>query len=110
VATATIERHLTAQEIRDEWQRTCRLPEGERLTARLALGERVAEKGEALFDRYGLPYLKSHPDKWIAIDDNGQVLIADTSLELNDLIGKSFEPGSYVKRRLNDARGHRIGL
>ena len=110
MATAIAGRYITAREIREEWERTNQLPRGDRLAARIGLGERVTKRDDALFERFGLPYLESHPDQWIAINEQGKVLLAESSLALNDLVSKFFEPGSFVKRRLNEARGHRMGL
>ena len=110
MATAIAERHISAREFCDEWQRLRRLNSLEADLAREVLMQRVDKRDEALFERYGRTYLESDYGKWIAIDESGRVLIAPTASEVGHLATQEFEPGSFAVRRLNEIGGHRMGF
>jgi len=73
------------------------------------LRERLGRRNEYLFERYGRPYLKSHPDQWIAISPDGRVLIRARSGELAHDARLEFGSADFASRRLNEKEpGHRF--
>ena len=72
------------------------------------LYRRVDERDDYLFERYGRPYIESHPGKWIAISLEGEVIIRDTAGELSWAAREKFGGGNFSKRKLADFPGHQI--
>jgi len=70
---------------------------------------RVAERDDALMERYGRSYLASHYGKWIAISLDGQVLIRDTASELAWAAREAFGGGNFAVQKLADFPGHELG-
>jgi hypothetical protein len=73
-----------------------------------ALVRRVLERDDSLFERYGKPYLETHPGKWIAISLGGEVLVGDTAGEVIWEATETFGAGNFAMRKLADFPGHRI--
>src|SRR5947199_109196 len=72
------------------------------------LNRRVMERNEALWDRYGKQYLRSHPGKWIAISLDGEVLIRDQAGKVMWDGDGRFGPGNFAVWKLAEFRGHEL--
>ncbi len=71
-----------------------------------ALRERVIARDNYLFERYGKPYLHSHPGKWIAISLDGRTLFRDTAGEASWAADEEFGIGNHTLRKLAEFPGH----
>jgi hypothetical protein len=107
---AVSDRPITAKEFRDEWQRLRRLNSLEANLAREMLMERVFQRDEALFEKFGRTYMDTHYGDWIAIHEDGRIILAKTATEAGRQATETFEPGSFAVRRLNEIGGHQMGF
>src|SRR5262249_17902699 len=69
---------------------------------------RIVARDDHLYERYGKPYLQSHPGKWIAIALDGQVIIRDTAGEVSWAARAAFGGGNFAKRKLAAFPGHEL--
>jgi len=74
------------------------------------LRSRVRSRDDYLFERYGRPYLNSHPGQWIAIALDGRVLTRQTAGEAGWAASEAFGPGNFTIRKLAESPGHAVGL
>ena len=71
--------------------------------------ERLGRRNDALFERYGRPYLTTHPDQWIAIAPDGRVLIRERASDLVWDARETFGNADFASRKLNeDTPGYRL--
>jgi hypothetical protein len=56
----------------------------------------LLEQSDALYERYGKPFEKTHQGKFIAISPAGETLIADTVMELMQQAKESLGPGNFI--------------
>jgi len=72
------------------------------------LWRRVDERDDYLFERYGRPYMETHPGKWIAISLEGEVFLGDTATEVTWRATERVGRGNYSKRKLTASGGHEL--
>jgi hypothetical protein len=99
---------ITAEEIGQEWQRLHSLPLLIDSPEYEELFHRINERDESLYDRYGRPYIKTHPGKWIAIATDGRVLLRDSAGELGWAADEEFGIGNYASRKLAPFPGYEL--
>lgn len=70
------------------------------------LFSRLVERDEALFERHGRAYLTTHPDQWIAISLQGEVIVCKRLVELLRESNRRFGAGNAAIRRLSLEPGY----
>jgi hypothetical protein len=56
----------------------------------------LLEQSDALYERYGKPFEKTHRGKYVAISQAGKTLIADTVFELIQEAKTVLGPGNFI--------------
>ena len=104
------QRWITGEEIGHENQRLIEAgvpddaPEFQQLIAR------ILARDDYLYEKHGRSYRDTHPDQWIAISLDGEVIIRDTAGAVTWAASEAFGDGNYSKRRLADFTGHELLL
>jgi hypothetical protein len=73
-----------------------------------ALIERVVERDNHLYERYGKPLMAEHRGKWIAIALDGETILGDSVSEVHWEACERFGSGGFSLRRLAEFPGHEI--
>ncbi len=99
---------ITGDEYVREWHRlhSARVPFEDPEFQRL--WRRLVERDEALVRRFAMPYFDTHPDKWAAVSEAGQVLIRDAPWEAARDATEQFGEGRFAIRQLSENGGHRM--
>ena len=92
---------ITPEEFRSEWRR---LREARLLVDTpevTELLERVGQRDDALFEKYGRPLVDANENKWVAISLDGETLIRDASWQAHRDGEARFGPCAFALRKLN---------
>lgn len=54
------------------------------------------DKGLSLYERYGKPLEETHQGQYIAISEEGKVLLGNSLVELMQRAKATFGPGSFI--------------
>lgn len=101
---------ITGQDVGHERRRLLAMGLSDDSPEMAELWRRMDERDEYLFERYGRPFLETHPGEWIAISLDGEVFLADTAGEVVWLATERVGRGNFCSRKLGPIPGHRIGL
>jgi hypothetical protein len=67
---------------------------------------RLSERDEQLFDQHGRSYLGTHPEQWIAISLNGEVIVRERLVDLLRESNRRFGAGNAAIRKLSNEPGY----
>jgi hypothetical protein len=56
----------------------------------------LLEESDALYERYGKPYEKTHRGKYIAISKDGKTLIGESVFQLMEEAKAALGPGNFI--------------
>src|SRR5579862_4248509 len=99
---------ITGEEFNRERRRLIDAGVPDRAPEFQALYERLGERDDYLYERFGKPYLESHPGQWIAISADGEVIIHPDPVEVMRESRRRFGPGNASLRRLADPPGFQL--
>jgi hypothetical protein len=71
-----------------------------------AFFDRIRARDDFLYEKFGKQYLDTHPNKWIAISLDGEVIIRDTASATIHEATDRFGAGNFAMRRLAEFPGH----
>lgn len=100
---------ITGDEYSREWQRLQAKGVEASESEAAQLLERLGRRNDELFERYGRPLIQIHPEKWVAISADGEVLIRDQSWQARKDGEAAFGAHNFAVRKLNEEfQGHMI--